>query len=198
MMQGGIAEEERKAAVQVPLSNAANLEEQTLLLGSLADKNIHPYLESLIRMLSDDQTHPFLQTIVLNVLRENKIEKKVNVRKLKSQSDFIPAALPPFDEMPIFALVLSELADQLDHNNPALLEQLKVIVERHAFIMYPFELDRMEPIIWALAYRKMGYEMYGEEWDDKKVAIIYEVDPLDIQQAFDFLCYLEQISSPVI
>ncbi|MBS4208923.1 tetratricopeptide repeat protein [Bacillus sp. FJAT-50079] len=198
VMQGGSEEEERQATVHIPFANAGNLEEQTIFLGSLADKNIHPYLDSLIHMLADDQTHPFLQTIVLNVLRENKIEKKVKVCKLELRNDFIPAALPPLDEMPALALILSELTDQLDDHNPVLLEQLKVIIERHAFIMYPFELNHMDPSIWALAYRKMGYEMYGEEWDDKKMATIYDVDPLDIQHASAFLDYLEQISSPII
>ncbi|MBS4216974.1 tetratricopeptide repeat protein [Bacillus sp. FJAT-49711] len=178
--------------------NSNDLYEQTIQLGSLVDKNIHPYLDSLINMLADDTTHPFLKTIVLNVLRENKIEKNVNVKKLKLEGQFIPANLLQIHDMPLFVAINNNLEFHLGDHNPVLLEQLKEMSGRHAFILYPFELSKTDPILWAAAYRCMGYELYGEQWDKEKIAINFGVNSEEMVDAFSYLLTLEEISSPII
>ncbi|MCR2820574.1 tetratricopeptide repeat protein [Lederbergia panacisoli] len=178
--------------------NSTDLYEQTIQLGSLADKNIHPYLDSLINMLSDNSTHPFLKTIVLNVLRENKIEKVVYVKKLTFEGEFIPANLLQVHDIPLFVEINKNLEYHLGDHNPVLLEQLKEMNDRHAFILYPFELGKTDPKLWAAAYRCMGYELYGEQWNKEKIANNFGVNSEEMVNAFSYLLTLEEISSPIL
>ncbi|MBS4199843.1 tetratricopeptide repeat protein [Bacillus sp. FJAT-49732] len=178
--------------------DSQDLHEQTIQLGSLIDKNIHPYLDSLLKMLADKSTHPFLKTIVLNVLRENKIEKKVNVNKLDFDGYFIPAHLLQVQDMPLFMAINKNLEYHLGDHNPILLEQLKEMNGRHAFILYPFEVHPEDPLLWAAAYRCMGYEMYGEKWDKEKIATMFGVNCEKMVDAFSYLLSLEEISSPIL
>ncbi|MCJ8007015.1 tetratricopeptide repeat protein [Lederbergia wuyishanensis] len=177
--------------------NSQDLHEQTIQLGSLVDKNIHPYLDSLLNMLEDNNTHPFLKTIVLNVLRENKIEKKVKVKKLNYDGYVIPANLLEVQEMPLLMKINKHLEILLGDHNPVLLEQLKEMTGRHAFILYPFEVNPVDPKLWAAAYRCMGYEMYGEKWNKEKIATTYGVNCDEMVDAFSYLLSLEEISSPI-
>lgn len=178
--------------------NELDLQEQTFHLGSLADKNIHPYLDTLILMLENKQSHPFLQTIVLNVLRENKINQEVMVRKLHNEGHFIPADLPEVGEVPIFQTIKRTLEEQLEQHNPVLFAQLQEMVDRHAFVLYPFTYMTNNPNLWALAYRGLGFDMYGEDWNKEKLAASHNVDAGELQHALAFLIELEQISSPII
>ena len=113
--------------------NENNLHEQMLKLAAIADKNVQPYLDDLIRMLADRNSHPFLQTIVLNVLKEHKIGKEVEVKKISLEGRFIPANLPDVTDMKFQRAILSELEQELEHINPVLFVQLKEMIERHFF-----------------------------------------------------------------
>ena len=125
--------------------NENNLHEQMLKLAAIADKNVQPYLDDLIRMLADRNSHPFLQTIVLNVLKEHKIGKEVEVKKISLEGRFIPANLPDVTDMKFQRAILSELEQELEHINPVLFVQLKEMIERHFFLIYPFEPEPPNP-----------------------------------------------------
>ncbi|MBS4194859.1 tetratricopeptide repeat protein [Lederbergia citri] len=198
VVDNGINRYSDEFSVDQAFFNSQDLHEQTIQLGSLVDKNIHPYLDSLIKMLADEHTHPFLKTIVLNVLRENKIEKSVYVKKLNFEGDFIPANLLEVQEMPLFSAINKNLEFHLGDHNPVLLEQLKEMNGRHAFILYPFEVQQGDPLLWAAAYRCMGYEMYGEQWNKEKLAKIFGVKCEEMINAFSFLLSIEEISSPIL
>ncbi|MBS4202724.1 tetratricopeptide repeat protein [Lederbergia citrea] len=197
VIANGTPERKENVLVEEGIFNGRNLHEQAIKLGSLVDKNIQPYLDSLVGMLADKRSHPFLQTIVLNVLREHGIEIEIVVKKLEFDGVFIPINLPLVHNTPQLKEVLTELESQLENNNPVLLEQIKEMSYRHAFILYPFESSPSHPRLWAAAYRGMGYEMYGEEWSKEKVAEKYGVDVMELDRAVSFLLNLEEISSPI-
>lgn len=174
------------------------LHEQLLQLGALTDKNIRPYLNSLIDMLSDDQLHPILKTVILNVMRENQIEQKVLVQKLNRQGTFTPANLLLVQDMPLFKEMMNILEQDLSDHNPTLFNQISEVTTRHAFILYPFEASPETPNVWAAAYRGMGYEMYGEDWEKEAVAESYGITMDELEIALAFIEELEQISSTFI
>lgn len=187
-----------ESKMELDFLKGQDLHEQMLQLGSLADKNIHPYLDSLIVMLKDEDTHPFLKTIILNVLRENRIELAITVHKLGMEGQFVPIKLSPIQEMPLSIAVHAELKLQLADHNPVLLNQIVEIMNRHGFILYPFEVSPNAPLLWAAAYRGMGFELYGEDWNKKEVAESLNVEITELEKALTFLHKLEEISSPIV
>ncbi|MEK3890554.1 tetratricopeptide repeat protein [Bacillus sp. FSL K6-3431] len=191
-------EQAKSISIDYDYFNSLDLQEQTFQLGSLADKNIHPYLDSLVLMLEDKQAHPFLQTIILNVLRENKISQEVFVRKMHYKGTFIPAELSEVGETSLFQTISNALEVKLEHDNPILFMQLDDMIKRHAFILYPFEFEKDNANLWTLAYRGLGYEMYGDNWNTEKLASEFNVRLEDLKDAMMLLTELEQISSPII
>lgn len=169
-----------------------SLQEQIVNLSSLADKNIQPHLQSLIDLLKKDQSHPFLQTIALNVLKEHRIEQKVEVRKLGFSGEFNPSDLPELAETAFFQAVQSELEKELEHENPVLWMQVKEIIKRHQFLLYPFEPEEDKLLLWTAAYRGFSRTMYGENWNKKTAAEKIGVEEMELDQVLSFLDRLER------
>ena len=49
--------------------------------------------------------------------------------------------IPAINDMPLINEILAGLENRLEDHNPVLLSQLKEMVNRHAFILYPFDLQ---------------------------------------------------------
>ncbi len=172
--------------------------EQLVFISSLGDKNIQPYLSSLLNLLKDSQAHPFLQTATLNVLMEHQIQTPVQVSKFDYEGNFIPSELPDIMEGPFYQAIVAKLNEELENENPILLEQLKEMILRHQFLLFPFEFAPTNPVLWAAAYRSFGHEMYGENWSNEKTAKKFQVDPNELEQAISFIFDLEQHSPSTV
>lgn len=185
-------------SLDLDFSNIDKLPELAIQLGSLADKNIHPYLPTLLQVLNDQSVHPFLKTIVFNVLREHKIDQHVQVNKLDMEDVFNPTQVPDLHETPLFKEVNKELTVQLENENPVLLLQLQDMMQRHAFILYPFEYSHPNTTLWVVAYKGMGLELYGEEWSLEELAQQNGLNVEKLTEAYTYLLELEKISSPIV
>lgn len=172
--------------------------EQLVQISALVDKNIQPYKDALLNLLKDNRAHPFLQTVALNVLMEHGVETPVQIKKFDYDGEFVPSELPDLMEMPIYKAVISELNERLEHENPVLLEQLREMINRHQFLMFPFEYHPENPALWAAAYRGFGHEMYGENWSNEKTAKDFNVNPMELDNAISFIFDLEQHSPSTV
>lgn len=176
------------------LVHEGDLQEQVIKIGALVDQNIQPYIDELTRMLKDETIYPFIQTMILNVLREHRYEKQVEVRKLEFSNSFIPAELPFIDELPFIKDLVSDLEMMLNHDNPILLTQLNEMIKRHAFILYPFDYYPKNVKLWSIAYMACGYDMYGEEWNQATYLEEHSIDHDEFHKAITFIISLEEIS----
>lgn len=175
-----------------------DLQEQLVRISALADKNIQPYKDSLMELLKDSQAHPFLQTVALNVLMEHQIQTPVQVEKFTYTGEFVPSELPDVMAKPIYQVIISKLNEELEHDNPVLLEQLKDMIQRHQFLIFPFDFAPENGALWAAAYRGFGHEMYGENWSNERMAGKFNVDPEELEHAISFIFDLEQHSPATV
>lgn len=200
-----------KAAANQVMGNSPNMvddiplihqkqstQDQLIGLGMLKDKNIHPYLDSLIDMLSAEKVHPFIKTAILTLLKENKIDQSMLVEKFDKKETFNPKAIPSVEEFTFFQLVKNQMESQLRDHNPVLLEQILDMIKRHSYCLYPFEWEPNNPSVWTVAYRAMGHELYGENWNPKKLAEFYDVEEEELRATFAFIVKLEEISSTIV
>lgn len=170
----------------------ADLQTQIVQIGELADKNIQPYVNWLIAMVRNEHTHPFVQTVALNVMKEHRITTPIHVAKLGFQGEYVPEQLPDPKEMSFFQQVKEMLTNELDHENPVLLEQLCETVDRHVFFIFPFEPVPSNPALWAAAYRALAYEWYGEAWEIFSLAQKYGVPQEELHEAVAFVRRIEE------
>src|SRR5690606_14292053 len=59
------APQEQSHTKELNLTSLKNIDEQMLVISSLAEKNIRPYIEEIKEYLTSEWGHPFLKTMLL-------------------------------------------------------------------------------------------------------------------------------------
>ncbi|MBU8879595.1 tetratricopeptide repeat protein [Bacillus sp. FJAT-29790] len=170
--------------------------EQMLLIAQLADRNIRPYVEEIQTYLQSAEGNLFVKTLLLNILLDQDYDKEVMIRKLDREISVIPANLLPVHEQPQLKILLELLGGQLEHEDPVLLENIKSLIERHFFIIYPFTFETFEESSLAAAYHSLANDYHGISYDIEEIARSYNANENDIIEAGLFLKKIEEISYP--
>ncbi|MGG5254864.1 tetratricopeptide repeat protein [Neobacillus sp. SM06] len=176
--------------------NDAN--EQMLLVSRLADKNIRPFMDEIQDYLADRAGHPFLKTLLLNLLKEQEFEKEVQVEKFRIEKIVVPLELPDIRNQGRMMDIVEILQDRLEQKDPILLENIRSLVERHFFIVYPFQLEPDEPRAWAAAFHFLTLEYYGQSPEVTSLADMYRQPAEHLTQAIEWIKEIEEISYPLI
>ena len=172
--------------------------EQMLLVSRMKDKNIRPFIDEIQDYLADRAGHPFLKTLLLNLLKEQGFEKEVHVEKFQIEKNVVPSDLPDIRSQERMVDIVEILKDRLEQEDPILLENIKSLVERHFFIVYPLQLEPDEPRAWAAAFHFLTLEYYGQSPKVTGLADVYGQTEAHLKQAIEWIKEIEEISYPVI
>jgi hypothetical protein len=85
----------------------------------------------------------------------------------------------------------------VESNDPILFENIKMLIDRQIFLLYPFTLDDYSEETWAAAYHSVVNQYFGQE-EGEEILVLYGVKEDDLEQAKTFINQLEQISYPNI
>jgi tetratricopeptide (TPR) repeat protein len=190
--------QDRIDLTELNLHSIKDPKEQMLLISSLADKNIRPYINEIKRYLTDSLGHPFLKTILLNLLKDQEYDQGVTVEKFNIQKLYIPTELPEIGSQVEMKKIEEQLKARLENSDPVLFENIKSLVERHFFITYPFNIDPFDLHAWAAAFHIIVLEYYGSEPKIHDFSKEYSVEISKIVQALDRIREIEEISYPII
>lgn len=177
---------------------STNIQEQILDIAGLMNVNIHPYVGELTNYLRDSEQHPFVQTMILNLFKEHGMEKKVMVEKFHYKEEVVPTEICSLFETPFYMELKDWLQKNIEQENPTLYEQIKTILDKHFFLLYPFELEPANVMWWMAAYHTLGHELYGELTNIDKISKSYNIKSADLRNCLEFLHYLEEISLPIL
>lgn len=180
------------------LSSLKNLNEQMLVISSLAEKNIRPYMDEIKDYLSAESGHPFLKTMLLNLLKEQEYDKEIVVKKFSEDLILVPTELPDIQTQPRMKAIEKILEAKLENSDPVLFENIKGMVERNFFITYPFELKPEALSAWAAAFHLLVLDYLGVDPDVVDISDEYEISTDKIEQALAKIRELEEISYPNI
>ncbi|MCM3568366.1 lipopolysaccharide assembly protein LapB [Neobacillus mesonae] len=181
---------------ELGLFSLDDLNEQMLLVSSLAAKNIRPYLGEIEEYLKAESGNSFLKTILLTLLKEQEISQPLTVVKFEIEQTVIPVDLPEVREMPKMLEVKAALRNRLENSNPVLFENILALVDRIFFISYPIDLDPYSPSAWAAAFHSLAEEYHGIETDLTELAEEYAVNSEEITRAIEEIDRIEKISYP--
>jgi tetratricopeptide (TPR) repeat protein len=191
-------QEEDSEVSALNLLEIDDINEQMIIVANLADKNIRPYLDEITNYLKFEAGHPFIKTLVLNLLKEQEINRELIVKKFAIEKKVIPIKLPEVREQPKMLAVKALLAEHLESNNPGLYENALSIVERTFLISYPFELEPNSAEAWAAAYDMLVQEYLGMDAEISKIARNYGAEPVEIENARVQIETIEKNSYPNI
>ena len=180
------------------LHSTDTINEQMLIIANLADKNIRPYLDELTDYLKFEEGHPFLKTLILNLLKEQEIDRECIVEKFLIEKKVNPVRLLDVREQPKMLAVKACLAEHLESNNPGLYENALSMVERTFFICYPLELEPHSAEAWAAAFDMLAQEYLGMDPEISQIAENYRTETSEIEKARMQITTIEKISYPNI
>jgi tetratricopeptide (TPR) repeat protein len=191
-------EKEETHLKELKLTSLKNLNEQMLVISSLAEKNIRPYMDEIKEYLNSESGHPFLKTMLLTLLKEQEYDKKIVVEKFNEDLSIVPTELPDIQTQPRMKEIENILEAKLENSDPVLFENMKGMVERIFFISYPFELQPEAARAWAAAFHLLVLGYLGGEPDVDDISDEYEISTKKIEQALAKIRELEEISYPNI
>lgn len=181
---------------QLNLLGMSNLNEQLLVISTLAEKNIRPYIEEIAQYLRAELGHPFIKTMLLTLLKEQEYDKELMVKKFNSTIKVVPIDLPDIQSQPRLREIEKLLEDRVESSDPVLFENIKGMVERILFICYPFTLNPEPATAWAAAFHMLVLQYFGNETNIGGISVDYQVSEEDIEQAIAKIQELEEISYP--
>ncbi|GLB58406.1 tetratricopeptide repeat protein [Cytobacillus sp. NCCP-133] len=171
---------------------------QMMLAAQLAEQNIRPYIDDIKAYLVSEQGHPFFKTMLLNVMSEHEYDKEVVLEKFGKSLSLNPSDLPPVHQQPKLSAIVSQLAAQLEQEDPILYENIKGLIERQFFLVYPLELEPFNAASWAAAYHRLASEYHGLEASSGKMAKLYGISEEELEEALSCIRKIEEISYPNI
>ncbi|TYR76870.1 tetratricopeptide repeat protein [Rossellomorea vietnamensis] len=173
------------------------LQEQTLILAELVNRNIRPYMTELLATLDEEATHPFIQTMIVNVLREHGFHEEVGISKFGKRVTCVPASLEDVFQTSYYKEVTEEIDELIAQRNPSLQQQVIETFTRHSFLLYPLEME------WpaektALAYLAFGLDLYGEDLSAMGMEEKAADEESELNSIGELIGKLEGVTSPVL
>jgi len=202
MLEGGPEMEEatevEPEGVSLGLFDLQDPKDQVMIAARLTKENIRPYIKEIKEYLASEQGHPFQKTMLLNILKEQEYAEETDVRKFGWEKSFIPPRLPDLKDYIAMNDVIQILGDELENADPVLFENILSLIERHFFLIYPFDLPNGGAEAWAAAYHFMANEYYGFDEPLESFAELYTSSEKETGQVLAFIRMLEEISYPII
>jgi tetratricopeptide (TPR) repeat protein len=169
--------------------------EQIQIASRLAHANIRAHMKGISEFLASETGDPFFKTMLLNVLKEQDYDKDLLVKKFARQAVITPNQLFDVHAHPDFAAISDQVRQVLENEDPILMENIKQLMDRYFFLLYPFRIETGEARSWAAAFHTTALNYLGQECERDQIAKIYQADGNEVKAAIDLIGEIEQISS---
>jgi tetratricopeptide (TPR) repeat protein len=169
-----------------------------LTVARLANKNIRPFIKEISEYLDNEEGHPFIKTMLINTLKEQDVDQEISIEKFGWRKTINPTGLFDIYENEEKDRILNILKNDLESDDPILLQHITSLFERHLFLLYPFPLVPSRPPLWAAAYHFIGSEYNGRNHSVHEMVTLYGINAEELEEACAFIQKLEEISYPII
>jgi tetratricopeptide (TPR) repeat protein len=104
-----------------------------------------PLFESF---LLDETKHPAVKSLILQYLKENQINKIVKIEKYGQVEEVEVSELTDWNEHPFYKDVKVLIQDELEQENPSLLDIALAVWKDYTLALYPFVPQPENKILW--------------------------------------------------
>lgn len=104
-----------------------------------------PLFESF---LIDEKKHPAVKSLILQYLKENQINKIVKLEKYGQTDEVDIAELTELNEHPFYKEVRTLIQDELEQENPSLLDIALAVWKDYTLALYPFSPQPENKLLW--------------------------------------------------
>jgi tetratricopeptide (TPR) repeat protein len=114
-------------------------------LKRLGPDMIVPMFESF---LIDEKKHPAVKSLILQYLKENQVDKIVRIEKYGQFTEVDIAKLTDLNDHFFYKEVKSLIKDELEQENPSLLEIALAVWKDYSLALYPFSPTPENKVLW--------------------------------------------------
>ncbi|MDW7613554.1 tetratricopeptide repeat protein [Peribacillus simplex] len=172
--------------------------EMFMVISKLTNINIRPFIPEIAQFLQNDEGHPFFKTMLLNILIDQEYNEEVTLRKFNQTKSVIPREMKSVKETDFYKKVTGMTEEEISQENPSLFEMVHSLIDRHSFILYPFEPGPDRFAAWAAAYHALAEEYMTGEVFGSDLADLYLADEETVADILSYLKEIEEISYPII
>ncbi|MFD9624940.1 tetratricopeptide repeat protein [Peribacillus muralis] len=172
--------------------------EMFLVISKLTNINIRPLIPQIEQFLQMDEGHPFFKTMLLNILSDQEYNEEVTLRKFNETKSVLPTELKSLKETDFYKEITSLTEARISQENPSLFEMVHSLIERHSFLLYPFEPEPKSIPAWAAAYHSLAEEYMTGNVCARNIAGDYFVKEEEVTEILSYLKEIEEISYPII
>lgn len=169
-------------------------QEQLIIVSKLKNENIRKYIDEIKDYLQSPEGHPFVKTTLLLLLKEQEFQDECDVEKFLKHVTVVPSQLEDLHTSDFFRKTVLILEEQVAHENPSLFNLARQLIERHHFLLYPFE-SKESAECWAAAHHVLAELYQGEGDNEERIARQYDVDCNQVRKIIEYLQHIEDISS---
>ncbi|WP_285765564.1 tetratricopeptide repeat protein [Peribacillus sp. SI8-4] len=172
--------------------------EMFLIISKLTHINIRPFIPQIEQFLQSEEGHPFFKTMLLNILTDQEYNEQVTLRKFNETKSVLPKDLKSLKETDFFKKITSLTEARISQDNPSLYDMVHSLIERHSFLLYPFEPGPERIPAYAAAYHALAEEYMAGEISARGIASIYRAEEEAVADILADLKEIEEISYPII
>jgi tetratricopeptide (TPR) repeat protein len=184
--------------VDFDLFQYENLNDQFLAVARLSHLNARSYLNGIKEYLNWTDGHPFIKTMLLQLLKEQEVDAKLDMEKFQQRLTINPVELKEIEQVLSAEEIMNFIKSEIEQDNPSLFESIREMVSRHSFLLFPIERKPSDPRAWAAAYHFIVLEYFGIPHSIEKLVPKYETQTTLVSEAIGLIRELEEISSPII
>lgn len=168
-------------------------QEQIMIASQLNQRPIGQYEEEIKQYLKSNDGNSFFKTLILNVLKEKQYDYPVDIEKFGKMLTIIPDRMVDISENDQLSALLEGIRNVLEDEDPILYENIKKLIERHFFLVYPLPLEDLSIGAWGAAYHFTGNEYYGIHQSIDKLIDIYHAEHEEVEKALQFIKEIEEL-----
>ncbi len=161
-------------------------------LQTVKELNVHGLLKEVRNLVQDEYVNPLMRTFGLRLLKEWHDEEQLTFNRGDDTLTLVPASLEEPGERQLDREIRQALENQLEQDDPTLLQMAKQLHHTYLLMTYPFLPDSMNAKAWACAFHLVAAEQLGLDSDEANMVSCYGCERFEVLAASDEIEALEQ------
>lgn len=166
---------EEDAEMLINYLESEKTEKQWLAIQKLSNVSEEKSIPAYLTYINATGKDPLLKSLVLQVLREKKLDQEVTIHKFGREITINPSTMTDIFAQEFSLDVKKKLSDYVEQENPVLFEMCMQIWWHYLFAISPFEPEPKNSSVWAAAVHKVASDINGESYTNQEISNLYGV-----------------------
>lgn len=161
-------------------------------LQTVKELHVRALLKDIRSLVQNEDANPLMRTFGLRLLKDWNDEEEITFNRGDESITLIPTSLEEPGERQLDHQIRMALENQLEQDDPTLLQMAKQLHHTYLLMTYPFLPHSMNAKAWACAFHLVAAEQLGLDSDESNMVSCYGCERFEVLAASDEIEALEQ------